>query len=85
MEENAGDGVVQIAYLHNEHVSHSFMESLRKAWRYDRDHGGNVLAPDPLNMRCRWQIAHHRNFAARLFLDRTQHEWLYTTEQVSRD
>lgn len=73
-----GNGIVQIAYLHPEHVSHSFMESLRKAWKFDRDQGLNVLAPDPMNMRTGTGalIVQNRNFAVRLFLDRTPHEWL---------
>ena len=69
------DGVVQIAYLHNEDVSHSWVESMRKMWKYDRDH--NRIAPDPLNLRCgAGMVAHIRNYGARLFLDKTDHEWL---------
>lgn len=67
---------VQIAYLHNEHVSHSWVESMRGMLDYDLDHG-QVLARKPLNMRCGVaMVAHVRNGAARLFLDKTDHEWL---------
>lgn len=89
MTEPAGDGVVQVAYLHDEHVSHSWRDSMRRM----RDHDlalavadgadlvqairhGYRIARDPLNMRARHQLAHIRNYAARLFLDQTPHEWL---------
>lgn len=70
------DGIVQVAYLHNEHVSHSWVESMRGMWEYDLDHGRRI-ARKPLNMRCSvGMVAHVRNYAARLFLDKTPHEWL---------
>lgn len=69
------DGIVQIAYLHNENVSHSWVESMRKMWKHDRQIGR--IAPDPLNLRCgAGMVAHIRNYGARLFLDKTPHEWL---------
>jgi cephalosporin hydroxylase len=72
-----GNGIVQIAYLHLEHVSHSFMESMRKAHKYDRHHGGGRLTEDPLNIRCSsGRLVPSRNFAAQLFLDKLDHEWL---------
>ena len=85
-----GDGMVQVAYLHNEHVSHSWHESLRQVWEYDlakAQHDGYDLASaaaagyrvarKPLNLRCGSAVvAHVRNFACRLFLDKTQHEWM---------
>lgn len=73
--ESNGDGVVQIAYLHPEHVSHSWFDSMRRMWDHDRDHGGRI-APKPLNIRCTSvSIMTARNFATRLFLNRTDHEW----------
>lgn len=75
-EPSSGNGTVQIAYLHDEHVSHSWAESMRAMWAYDEEHGGRRLARRPLNMRAHHHLAHVRNFAARLFLDRTPHEWL---------
>jgi cephalosporin hydroxylase len=90
-QHTTGDGVVQIAYLHSEHVSHSWHESLRQVWEYDlaraatdpdcdlisalRD--GYRIARKPLNLRCGSAVvAHVRNYATRLFLDKTQHEWM---------
>lgn len=76
MADVTGDGVVQIAYLHNEHVSHSWHESMRGMLDYDLAHGQR-LARKPLNLRCGSGIlAHVRNYATRLFLDKTPHEWL---------
>lgn len=76
MSEATGKGTVQIAYLHNEHVSHSWVESMRRMLDYDLDHG-RVLARKPLNMRCGVaMVPHVRNGTARLFLDKTPHEWL---------
>jgi hypothetical protein len=71
------DGVVQPAYLHPEHVSHSWVSSMRDMWEWDREHGGNRIARKPLNMRCTsGMVAQVRNFATKLFLDKTDHEWL---------
>lgn len=75
-ETAIGKGTVQIAYLHNEHVSHSWVESMRGMLEHDLDHG-RVLARKPLNMRCGVaMVPHVRNGTARLFLDKTPHEWL---------
>jgi cephalosporin hydroxylase len=75
-DTDTGDGVVQIAYLHNEHVSHSWVESMRRLLEYDLDHGRRIERK-PMNLRCGSGIvAHVRNYAARLFLDKTPHEWL---------
>lgn len=71
-----GDGIVQVAYLHSEHVSHSWHESMRALLEYDgqQDHR---IARKPLNLRCGSAIVSHvRNYAARLFLDKTPHEWM---------
>jgi hypothetical protein len=73
--DSTGDGVVQVAYLHDENVSHSWVESMRGMWEYDLPHGR--IARKPLNLRCMHHIAHSRNYAARLFLDNTDHEWLF--------
>src|SRR5262245_58660550 len=69
-------GTVQPAYLHDEHVSHLCVKSLHAMRDYDLEHG-NRIARKPLNIRARHLIAHNRNFAARLFLDKTDHEWLW--------
>jgi cephalosporin hydroxylase len=70
-------GTIQIAYLHNENVSHSWVESMRAMLEFDLEHGG-ILARRPLNMRCgAGMVAHVRNYATRLFLDRcAEREWL---------
>jgi cephalosporin hydroxylase len=71
-----GDGIVQVAYLHNEHVSHSWVESMRRMRKHDRA-AGRRIAEDPLNLRCgAGMVAQTRNYGARLFLDKTAHEWL---------
>jgi cephalosporin hydroxylase len=76
MADGTGDGVVQVAYLHNEHVSHSWVESMRAMLEYDLDHGRRI-ARKPLNLRCgAGLVAQTRNYGARLFLDKTDHEWL---------
>lgn len=69
-------GTVQPAYLHDEHVSHSWHLSMQALLDYDLEHG-NRISRKPLNIRARHLIAHNRNFAARLFLDKTDHEWLW--------
>ena len=74
--EVTGDGIVQIAYLHPEHVSHSWHDSMRRTLDYDREHGARI-APLPLNMRTgSGRLVPNRNFATRLFLDKTPHEWM---------
>lgn len=72
-----GDGIVQPAYLHNEHVSHSWHDSMRRLLEHDLEHGRRV-ARKPLNMHCSTnQLVATRNYAAQLFLDKTDHEWLW--------
>jgi cephalosporin hydroxylase len=84
-------GMVQVAYLHAEHVSHSWHESMRAIRDHDLQtaiadgadlaeaiRSGYRIAPRPLNIRCAaGQVAHMRNYATRLFLDRTaEADWL---------
>jgi cephalosporin hydroxylase len=83
-------GLVQVCYLYRTEVSHSFMDSydrmkdhdLRRAVADGADlaqsieHGYRV-ARKPLNLRCgAGLVAQIRNYGARLFLDKTPHEWL---------
>lgn len=76
MTEVTGNGIVQIAYLHDEHPSHSWHDSMRRTMDYDREHG-NRIAAKPLNMRTgSGRLVPNRNFATRLFLDKTPHEWM---------
>lgn len=75
MATESGDGIVQIAYLHRESVSHSWHDSMRRLRDHDQANGQRVAAK-PLNIRCSsGQIVPSRNFAAKLFLDNTDHEW----------
>lgn len=74
-ESATGNGMVQVAYLHPEHVSHSWVESMRRMLEYDLPHGR--IARQHLNLRCgSGLVATTRNYGARLFLDKTPHEWL---------
>jgi hypothetical protein len=75
-----GDGIVQIAYLHGKNVSHSFTESLRRLHAHDRA-GFNRIREEPLNIYCSTgRIVPSRNYAVRLFLDETPHEWLFMVD-----
>jgi cephalosporin hydroxylase len=83
-ESPTGDGIVQIAYLHGEHVSHSWHDSMRRVMDYDQNatmvsHSGErCIAEKPLNIKCGSGVLLPplRNYATRLFLDGTEHEWL---------
>jgi cephalosporin hydroxylase len=80
MTEHTGDGIVQIAYLHPEHVSHSWHNSMCATLEYDLDHGRRI-ARKPLNIRCgSGRLVPSRNFATTLFLDKTEHEWLFMVD-----
>lgn len=73
----AGNGLVQIAYLHKEHVSHSWVHSLIGLRDYDSARPIPQLAPKVLNIRCATgRLVPSRNFGTKLFLDKTPHEWL---------
>jgi cephalosporin hydroxylase len=76
--DGKGKGRVCIAYLHDEHLSHSFAESLRKAWQHDRRLPEQNLIEEPLNIRCSsGRLVPSRNFAVALFLDRVlDADWL---------
>lgn len=77
MTDQTGDGIVQIAYLHPEHVSHSWHDSMRRMHAYDAATGRPRIAEKPLNIRCgSGRLVPSRNFATTLFLDKTDHEWL---------
>lgn len=78
MTDTTGDGIVQIAYLHPEHVSHSWHDSMRRMHDFDRTLPQPRIEPRPLNIRCGSGalIVRNRNFAVTLFLDKTPHEWL---------
>ena len=87
-EPITGDGIVQIAYLHGDQVSHSWHDSMRRVMDYDRPPkqlagerpraGLNRIAEKPLNLKCGSGVllASTRNYAVKLFLDNTEHEWM---------
>lgn len=78
MADSTGDGIVQIAYLHPEHVSHSWHDSMRRMLAFDAGLDRPRIEPRPLNIRCGSGalVVRNRNFAVTLFLDKTDHEWL---------
>lgn len=75
----SGNGLVQVAFLHKDHLSYSFHDSMRKLIRHDTE-GPRRLnkGGEPLNIRCHTgQLVPSRNFAVQLFLDKTDAEWLW--------
>jgi len=71
-----GDGIVQVAYLHSDEVSHSWHDSMRRMRDHDLENGQRIAAK-PLNIRCgTGQLVPSRNYGVQLFLDKTDHEWL---------
>jgi len=74
-----GDGLVQVAYLHGNDVRHSWHESMRRLYEHDRVAFGRISGTKgPLNIRCgTGQLVLKRNYAVKLFLDGTPHEWLW--------
>ena len=74
-----GNGQVQIAFLHKDQVSYSWVDSMRRLVAYDTA-GPRRLAKggEPLNIRCSTgQLVPSRNYAVTLFLDKTDAEWLW--------
>jgi cephalosporin hydroxylase len=73
-----GDGIVQITYLHGEHVSHSWHDSMRRVMDHDQAQLRPSIAEKPLNIKCGSGVLLPplRNYATTLFLDATQHEWM---------
>lgn len=73
-----GNGRVQLAYLHPNHVSHSFSNSLMRMMAWDIQHDQRIVsAGGPANFRCgTGAIASARNAVVKYFLDETDHEWL---------
>jgi hypothetical protein len=80
--EVTGDGLVQVAYLHSNEVSYSWHESMRRLVEHDRAAFGRIAGTKgPLNLRCSTgQLVLKRNYAVRLFLDGTPHEWLWMVD-----
>jgi hypothetical protein len=77
-----GDGLVQVAYLHSDDVSHSFMDSWDRLKDYDREAFGRITrTKGRINLLCgTGQLVLKRNYAVKLFLDGTPHEWLWMVD-----
>lgn len=73
------DGRVQIAYLHEHRVSHSFHVSLMNLLVWDKIAGSNLIESAPYMVAASGPngIPEGRNLAVRNFLDETPHEWLF--------
>lgn len=82
MGEPTGDGLVQVAYLHQTDVSFSFMESMRRLERHDRAGFRRIDGTKGhINLLCgTGQLVLKRNYAVKLFLDGTPHEWLWMVD-----
>jgi hypothetical protein len=74
-----GDGLVQIAYLHPQAVSHSWHESMMRLVAYDAANDGRVVSTGgPFMIRCdSGGLVESRNLAVTRWLDETEHEWLW--------
>ncbi len=71
---------VQLAYPHGKTVAHSWHESLARLRRWDRDHDQR-LAEDVINVRTHpIRLVQSRNLTAKMFLDSTEHEWLWLVD-----
>ncbi|MFE2352211.1 hypothetical protein [Kitasatospora cineracea] len=75
----SGDGLVQVAYLHPHHVSHSWHESMMRLISYDAGTSGRIIGTGgPFMISCSsGALVESRNTAVRRWLDGTEHEWLW--------
>jgi hypothetical protein len=75
----AGDGRVQVAYLHPHTVSHSWHESMMRLVAYDAANDARIVSTGgPFMIRCdSGHLVESRNLAVQRFLDETEHEWLF--------
>ena len=83
--EDAGGihgGTVQIAYLHQSRVSHSWHLSLMNLIAYDKTVGLNVIENAPFAVSCSGPngMVESRNLTVSHFLDKTQAEWLFLVD-----
>jgi hypothetical protein len=75
----AGNGRVQIAYLHRHNVSHSWHESMMRLIGYDAANRCRVMdtaGPFMISTDASGLVA-ARNTGVQRFLDETDHEWLW--------
>lgn len=75
----AGDGRVQLAYLHSHSVSHSWHESMMRLLVYDLMAEQRIMdTAGPFKVRCdTGALIDSRNLVMKQFLDDTTHEWLF--------
>lgn len=75
----AGDGLVQVAYLHAHQVSHSWHESMMRLVAHDAANDGRIVGTGgPFMIRCdSGHLPESRNLAVQRWLDETPHEWLW--------
>lgn len=73
------DGLVQVAYLHPNIVSHSWHESMMRLVAWDAAGDGRVVSTGgPFMIRAdAGGLVESRNLAVQRFLDETPHEWLW--------
>lgn len=75
----SGDGLVQVAYLHPHHVSHSWHESMMRLVMFDAAHSGRIVGTGgPFMISCgSGSLVESRNTVMQRWLDETDHEWLW--------
>lgn len=75
----AGDGLVQVAYLHPHTVSHSWHESMMRLLMYDQLGEGRIIGTSgPFMISCSsGSLVESRNMVMTRWLDETPHEWLW--------
>jgi hypothetical protein len=77
------DGLVQVAYLHGDTVSHSWHDSMTRLLVHDMasEQPRITSTNGPFMLRTHaGQLVEHRNLAVKLFLDETPHEWLFMVD-----
>jgi hypothetical protein len=74
-----GDGLVQLAYLHSDRVSHSFHVSMMRIIAHDAGTSGRMVnTAGPIMVQtAAGELSFNRNLATAKFLDETPHEWLW--------
>lgn len=74
-----GDGLVQISYLHQSRVSHSWHVSMMGLLVYDLGNNRRVIGTNgPIMKRCyAGALVEDRNWITAQFLDQTTHEWVF--------
>lgn len=79
LQTEHGNGLVKIAYLHRDQVSHSWHESMARLWHHDLWGSGRVtMTEGPVRVACSGPngLVAGRNTCVSYFLDNTEHEWL---------